>query len=193
MVLSKPDSKISYKVLICKRKIVIKGNGWNSVKTGILRFDPFRPSQPNQSNSTFLFFLVHSKQEVSLSGQENDQLKFSEWRPIGFVIKDEQINAVHGCFPGGFRENLQSWSEPQELEKDSPDPKLVERYALEVSRFSNLTKDMKKPGIVSIKLVGAVLGHEETPGLNLESKDGKVQLFQVEFEETAEPKKERVG
>jgi len=69
--------------------------------------------------------------------------------------------------------------------------KLVERYALEVSRFSNLTKDMKKPGIVSIKLVGAVLGHEETPGLNLESKDGKVQLFQVEFEETAEPKKER--
>ena len=50
---------------------------------------------------------------------------------------------------------------------------------------------MKKPGIVSIKLVGAVLGHEETPGLNLESKDGKVQLFQVEFEETVEPKKER--
>ena len=33
-----------------------KGNGWNSIKTGILRFDPFRPSQPDKSNSTIPLF-----------------------------------------------------------------------------------------------------------------------------------------
>ena len=125
--------------------------------------------------------------------KENDQpLKFSEWRPIG-VCDQGRANQRSArmfsrrdfekiCSPGVNRKN---WEQIPQIRK------LVERYALEVSRFSNLTKDMKKPGIVSIKLVGAVLGHEETPGLNLESKDGKVQLFQVEFEETAEPKKER--
>ena len=48
--------------------------------------------------------------------------------------------------------NRKNWEKIPQIRK------LVERYALEVSRFSNLTKDMKKPGIVSIKLVGAVLG-----------------------------------
>jgi len=56
VVLSKTDSKISYKILIYTRKIVIKGNGWNSIKTGILRFDPFRPSQPDKSNYTIPLF-----------------------------------------------------------------------------------------------------------------------------------------
>ena len=125
-------------------------------------------------------------------GKESDQpLKFSEWRPIG-VCDHGRANQRSArmfskrdfekiCSPGVDRKN---WENIPQIRM------LVESYAMEVARFSNLAKDMKKPGIVGIKLVGAVLGHDETPGLNLESKDGKVQLFQVEYEETAKPRAE---
>ena len=37
--------------------------------------------------------------------------------------------------------------------------------------------------IAEIKLVGAVLGHEQTPNLNQESADGRVQFFQLSFQD----------
>ena len=114
-------------------------------------------------------------------------LKFSLWRPIGVCDKGPpqqrrakmfskaDLNRI--CSPGVTRHN---WRKHPEVLK------IVERYAEEVAEISTLTKGMKRPGIAGIRLVGAVMGHDQTPELNLESEDGRVQFFQVEFRDTAE-------
>ena len=65
---------------------------------------------------------------------------------------------------------------------------LITRYANEVAKLSALTEGMYSPEISEIKLVGAVLGLDQTPILNQESSDGKVQFFQVSFRD-GKPKK----
>jgi len=50
---------------------------------------------------------------------------------------------------------------------------------------------MKRPTISSIKLVGAVMKLVVTPDLNKESEDGKLQLFQIEFEDKGDKKKKK--
>ena len=65
---------------------------------------------------------------------------------------------------------------------------LIARYANEVAKLSALTEGMYSPEISEIKLVGAVLGLDQTPILNQESSDGKVQFFQVSFRD-GKPKK----
>ena len=66
--------------------------------------------------------------------------------------------------------------------------RLIARYANEVAKLSALTEGMYSPEISEIKLVGAVLGLDQTPILNQESSDGKVQFFQVSFRD-GKPKK----
>ena len=71
--------------------------------------------------------------------------------------------------------NRGNWRQNQEVMQ------LITRYAKEVAKLSALTEGMYSPEISEIKLVGAVLGLDQTPILNQESSDGKVQFFQVSF------------
>ena len=78
--------------------------------------------------------------------------------------------------------NRRNWRKNQEVMQ------LIARYANEVAKLSALTEGMYSPEISEIKLVGAVLGLDQTPILNQESSDGKVQFFQVSFRD-GKPKK----
>ena len=78
--------------------------------------------------------------------------------------------------------NRENWHQNQEVMQ------LIARYASEVAKLSALTDGMSSPVISEIKLVGAVLGLDQTPILNQESSDGKVQFFQVSFRD-GKPKK----
>jgi len=78
--------------------------------------------------------------------------------------------------------NRGNWRQNQEVMQ------LIARYANEVAKLSALTEGMYSPEISETKLVGAVLGLDQTPILNQESSDGKVQFFQVNFRD-GKPKK----
>ena len=78
--------------------------------------------------------------------------------------------------------NRGNWRQNQEVMQ------LIACYAKEVAKLSALTEGMYSPEISEIKLVGAVLGLDQTPKLNQESSDGKVQFFQVSFRD-GKPKK----
>jgi len=78
--------------------------------------------------------------------------------------------------------NRGNWRRNQEVMQ------LITYYANEVAKLSTLTEGMYSPEISEIKLVGAVLGLDQTPILNQESSDGKVQFFQVSFRD-GKPKK----
>ena len=115
---------------------------------------------------------------------EISQLKYIQWRPIGVcdsgsgkerkAIMFSRSDLVMVTSPDVNRGN---WRQNQEVMK------LIARYAIEVSKLSALTDGMSSPEISEIKLVGAVLGLDQTPILNQESSDGKVQFFQVSFRE----------
>ena len=115
---------------------------------------------------------------------EISHLKYIQWRQIGVCdtgTGKERTAKLFSRFdlacvtrPEVTREN---WREqPKVME-------LIQRYARDVADLSTLTNGMHVPEIAEIKLVGAVLGHNQTPNLNLESKAGKVQFFQVSFKE----------
>ena len=115
---------------------------------------------------------------------EISQLKYIQWRPIGVcdsgsgkerkAMMFSKSDLVIVTAPDVNRGN---WRQNQEVMK------LIARYASEVSKLSALTDGMSSPEISEIKLVGAVLGLDQTPILNQESSDGKVQFFQVSFRE----------
>ncbi len=67
--------------------------------------------------------------------------------------------------------------------------KLLNKYALKLAKQSTKTKNMIQPKVSKISLVGAVMKLMVTPILNKESKDGKLQLFQIEFEDIGKKKK----
>ena len=120
---------------------------------------------------------------------EISQLKYIQWRPIGVcdsgsgkerkAIMFSRSDLVIVTAPDLNRGN---WRQNQKVMK------LIARYASEVSKLSALTDGMSSPEISEIKLVGAVLGLDQTPILNQESSDGKVQFFQVSFRD-GKPKK----
>ncbi len=122
----------------------------------------------------------------------NKGLKYSQWRPIGVCDQGQgnqrkariftKIDFTAVTTPGINRRN---WHNRTEVVK------IVNRYARQVAKLSLLTKTMKSPKIGQINLVGAVLGHEKTPGLNVESADGRVQFFQVEFYDADADKKRK--
>jgi uncharacterized protein YpmB len=115
---------------------------------------------------------------------EISHLKYIQWRPIGVCDTGTGKERKAKMFS---RFDLAGVTAP-EVKRDNwrENPKvmeLIQRYANDVADLSSLTDGMRAPEIDEIKLVGAVLGYDQTPNLNLESADGKVQFFQVSFKE----------
>ena len=113
---------------------------------------------------------------------EISRLKFIQWRPIGVCDTGAGKERKAKMFA---RHDLACVTDPEvKRENWRQQPKvmeLVQRYASEVAELSTLTNGMQSPEIAEIKLVGAVLGHDQTPNLNQESEEGRVQFFQVSF------------
>jgi hypothetical protein len=80
--------------------------------------------------------------------------------------------------PGLGRNN---WENSLELRK------IIERYAKDVAKLSPKAKVFERPKVAEIRLVGMELHFAPTPGLNKESIEGQVQLFEVSFEEGVPP------
>ena len=113
---------------------------------------------------------------------EISRLKFIQWRPIGVCDTGAGKERKAKMFA---RHDLACVTDPEvKRENWRQQPKvmeLIQRYASEVAELSTLTNGMQSPEIAEIKLVGAVLGHDQTPNLNQESEEGRVQFFQVSF------------
>ena len=120
---------------------------------------------------------------------EISPLKYLQWRPIGVCDSGSGKERKARMFSRSDLArvtapdvNRGNWRQNQEVMQ------LIARYANEVAKLSALTEGMYSPEISEIKLVGAVLGLDQTPILNQESSDGKVQFFQVSFRD-GKPKK----
>ncbi len=110
------------------------------------------------------------------------EIRFSVWRPIGIcdqggpneqkaiMFKDKELALVTA--PGVDRQNWES--DPQIV-------KLIHRHTKKLAKLSTMTKQMVRPRVSEIRLVGMVLQFSKTPTLNQESEEGTVQLFQIEF------------
>jgi len=122
----------------------------------------------------------------------SSEIKFSEWRPIGVCdqvhpIEKNQQKAV--MFDEKDLAIVTSPHITRQNWKSQPDLiQLIHRYAKKVKKISEITKEMKQPVVADIKLVGMVLDFRETPDLNQESAEGKVQLFQIEFKDLGKKK-----
>ena len=123
---------------------------------------------------------------------EISHLKYIQWRPIGVCDTGTGKERKAKMFS---RFDLASVTNPKvKRENWREQPKvmeLIQLYARDVADLSTLTNGMHAPEIDQIKLVGAVIGHNQTPNLNLESADGKVQFFQVSFKEGQTKKSSR--
>ena len=113
---------------------------------------------------------------------EISQLKYIQWRPIGVCDsgfgkerKARMFSKSDLAKVTAPDVNRGNWRQNQEVMK------LILRYASEVAKLSALTDGMVSPEVSGIELVGAVLELDQTPILNQESSDGKVQFFQVSF------------
>tara|TARA_B100000945_G_scaffold315429_1_gene314600 strand:+ start:110 stop:922 length:813 start_codon:yes stop_codon:yes gene_type:complete len=113
---------------------------------------------------------------------EISQLKYVQWRPIGVCDsgsgkerKARMFSRLDLAKVTAPNVNRGNWRQNKEVML------LILRYASEVAKLSPLTNGMASPEVSEIKLVGAVLGLDQTPKLNQESSDGKVQFFQVIF------------
>ena len=115
---------------------------------------------------------------------EISHLKYIQWRPLGVCDTGTGKERKAKIFS---RFDLASVTSPEvNRENWREQPKvmeLIQRYASDVADLSTLTNGMHTPKIGKIKLVGAVLGYNQTPILNLESAEGKVQFCQVSFKE----------
>jgi len=116
-------------------------------------------------------------------------LKYLKWRPIGVCDSGSEKERKARIFSRSDLArvtapeiNRGNWRQNQEIIN------LIAKYASEVAKLSKLTDGMSSPEISEIKLVGAVLGMDQTPKLNKESSDGMVQFFQVSFKD-GKPKK----
>ena len=112
------------------------------------------------------------------------RLKYIQWRPIGVCDTGVGKERKAKMFT---RTDLAKVTSP-EVNRGNwrPQPEvlqLIQRYAHDLAVISNFTDEMLSPEITEIKLVGAVLGHEQTPNLNQESADGRVQFFQLSFQD----------
>ena len=115
-------------------------------------------------------------------------MRFSQWRPIGVCDSAPDGERKARMFarddlekvltPGLGRNN---WENSLELRK------IIERYAKDVAKLSPKAKVFERPKVAEIRLVGMELHFAPTPGLNKESIEGQVQLFEVSFEEGVPP------
>ena len=113
---------------------------------------------------------------------EISQLRYIQWRPIGVCDSGSGKKRKAKMFSRSDlakvtapNVNRQNWHQNQEVMQ------LILRYSEEVAKLSALTVGMTSPEVSGIKLVGAVIELDQTPKLNQESSDGKVQFFQVSF------------
>ena len=113
---------------------------------------------------------------------DTQKIKFGEWRPIG-VCDDGDASRMKALIfdyaelaivtqPRVSRKNWQSQRSVI---------RMLRKKSKKLAQLSLQTEGMKNPQIKSIEVVGAVLGHEDTPFLNKESNDGRVQFFQISF------------
>lgn len=123
-------------------------------------------------------------------GNSFRKLKYSEWRPIGVcddappgVQKAQMFTREDFLIITGTGVDRQNWRKHPEVMK------LLNKYALKLAGQSTKTSNMIQPKVSKISLVGAVMKLVVTPTLNKESKDGKLQLFQIEFEDIGKKKK----
>ena len=122
--------------------------------------------------------------------KKRSSLKFSKWRPIG--VCDKGPNSIKKAIIFSKNDLLKINSNKINRGNWKNSPYILEildKYAKKLSKISIISNKMKNPTISNINLVGMVLGYKETPNLNFESKDGKVQLFQIEFIENKKKKK----
>ena len=121
------------------------------------------------------------------------RLKYIQWRPIGV------------CDAGvGKQRKAKIFSKPDFVSITSPEInrgnwrknskviEIIKIYGKNVAEISTLTDGMVNPEIYDIKLVGAVIEYEQTPLLNQESMDGKVQFFQVSFKDGGNQKASKI-
>jgi len=115
---------------------------------------------------------------------EISRLKYVQWRPIGVCDtgigkerKAKMFSRVDLAIVTNPEVNRENWRKHPEVMH------LIQLYAHDVAELSKLTDEMSSPEISKVELVGAVLGHEQTPILNQESSDGRVQFFQVSFQD----------
>ncbi len=115
---------------------------------------------------------------------EISRLKYIQWRPIGVCDtglgkerKAKMFTRTDLAKVTSPKVNRGNWRQQPEVLQ------LIQRYAHDLAGISSLTDEMLSPEILEIKLVGAVLGHEQTPNLNQESTDGRVQFFQLSFQD----------
>ena len=115
---------------------------------------------------------------------EISHLKYIQWRPIGVCDTGTGKERKAKMFSRFDLDCVTAPEVKRENWRDHPKVmELIQRYAHDVADLSSLTNGMQAPEIDEIKLVGAILGHDQTPNLNVESADGKVQFFQVSFKD----------
>ncbi len=125
------------------------------------------------------------------SGNNNDQkLKFGEWRPIGVCDNAPPGVQKAQMFTREDFLTITASDVDRENWRDNPQVmKVLSHYCNRLARQSTTTIGMKRAVVSKITLVGAIMKLGITPTLNRESQDGKLQLFQVEFEDKGLKKK----
>jgi len=114
--------------------------------------------------------------------EKPDEIRFSEWRPIGICDQGGPNERKAIMFKGtelalitAAGVNRDNWeSDPQVV-------KLIHRHTKKLAKMSTMTQQMVRPRVSEIRLVGMELQFSKTPTLNQESEEGRVQLFQIEF------------
>ena len=115
---------------------------------------------------------------------EISQLRYIQWRPIGVCDSGEGRLRKAKIFSKADLTRITSPEIRRDNWRKNPKVmKIIQDYANEVAELSTLTAEMINPEISEIKLVGAVIDHSQTPSLNKESIEGRVQFFQVCFRE----------
>lgn len=117
---------------------------------------------------------------------DSKQIKFTKWRPVGVCdtappgrMKAQMFTREDYLIITNAEVTRENWKSKPEVVK------VLHRYCAKLARMSSLTKEMKKPVASKIKLMGSIIKLDVTPTLNRESESGKMQLFQIEFEERA--------
>lgn len=121
---------------------------------------------------------------------DTKKIKYSQWRPIGVCDTAPPGKMKAQMFT---REDLDIITAPgidrHSWKTNAAVKKVLQIYAMKLAKISSTTVGVRRPSITNIRLVGSQMHLDRTPTLNKESQQGKVQLFQIEFCESAAKKK----
>ena len=122
------------------------------------------------------------------------RLKYAEWRPIGVCDtappgrqKAQMFTREDFLIVTGAGINRKNWERNQNVRR------ILDRYTAKLAKISSVTETMERPEVARISLVGTIMKLSLTPDLNRESKDGKLQLFRIEFEDRAVGNRDRLA